>query len=446
MNKMESMEIKKLVFTMSMPLVISMLVQALYNIVDSIFVAGYSQDALLAVSLCYPIQTIMIAVACGINVGFNTVLARYLGQKKIDEANLTLGHGILLSILNWLIFMVLGFLFAETFLSFFTNDPHIIEQGRIYTQICTTCSFGVFIQITYERIMQATGNAFYNMIMQSIGAIINIILDPIFIYGYFGMPSMGVAGAAIATIIGQIISMIVGIVIVKVKIHEVRLTFKGFYISKEILGQILSIGIPAILMQSIMSFMTVFMNMILVQFSQLAISVFNVYYKLQQFVFMALYGMTNALVPIVAYNYGARKKERILDAIHFNLLIAGIIMLVGTIVFQLFPTQLLNMFSADAYMYELGIPALRIISLSFIFSGLTQVLCSSFQALNCAKTSLVITLLRQIIILLPLTYILAHMFGLNIGWYAFVVTEIFCCGLALFFWKRIKSNVLGESF
>ena len=444
MNKMESMEIKKLVMTMSLPIIISMLVQALYNIVDSIFVAGYSQQALLSVSLCYPIQTIMTAVACGLGVGFNTVLARYLGQKRNQEANLTVLHGIVLSLINWIVFAVIGLLFSDIFLSWFTQDQGVISQGSIYIKICTMASFGVFIQITYERIMQATGNAFYNMVMQAVGALTNIILDPIFIFGYFGMPEMGVAGAAFATILGQLLAMIIGIVLVQKKVPEITITLNSFHLSKDILKSIYKVGIPAMLMQSIMSFMTVFMNMILVDFSQMAISVFSVYYKLQQFVFMAVMGMTNALIPIIAYNHGANHRERIVQATHFSLILAIIIMAVGTIVFQLLPKQLLSLFHANEQMYSLGVPALQIISLSFIFAGISLVLCSVFQALNQPNISLVVTILRQLLLLLPLTYILAHMFSLNVAWSAFVITEIICCMISLIKWKSMKYKLVNE--
>lgn len=436
MNKIESMEIRKLVLTMSGPITISMLVQALYNIVDSIYVAKYSQEALLAVSLCYPIQTIMVAVACGIGVGFNTVLSRALGAKDYEKANKTTEHGILIALVNWLIFAILGIFFSDLFLSFFSPDRKIIEMGNIYIRICTLLSIGVFVQITYERIMQATGNPFYNMVIQGVGAIINIILDPVFIFGF----NMGVAGAAIATVIGQIAAMFLGILIVKRKIPEIKINLRNFRYSKQILYEIYRIGIPATLMQSIMSFMTVFMNMILVQFSDMAISVFNIYYKLQQFIYMGVTGMTNALIPIISFNVGANKMDRVFESIVFTLKLSILIMILGFAIFQLFPKQLLDLFSANAAMYELGIPALRIISYSFIFAGICMVLCSAFQALNYANVSLWITLFRQMILLLPLTYILAKAFGLNNSWFAFVFTEMLCAVFSIYFYKKRIRN------
>ena len=435
MNKMESMEIKRLVFSMSLPIIISMLVQALYNIVDSIFVAGISQQALLAVSLCYPIQTIMVAIACGLAAGFNTVLAGYLGEKNFKMADATLTHGI---------FAIFGLTCAEWFLHFFTVDTEVIAMGASYIRICTLFSFGVFVQITYERIMQATGNVIYNMILQGAGALINIILDPVLIYGYFGFPQLGVAGAAIATVIGQLAAMGIGILLVRCKVRELHVKLFPVSFSALITRKILVIAIPSMLMQSVLSFMTVFMNMILSAFSAMAISVFSVYYKLQQFVFMAVSGMTNALIPIIAYNHGAKRYDRIIQAADFSLLLAAGIMLCGTILFELFPKELLTMFNADSEMYAIGIPALRIISISFIAAGLTMVICSILQALNLAGASLVLTLLRQMVILLPLTYMLARFVSLSFAWWAFPITEVFTAGCALLFYRKVKGNLKSQ--
>lgn len=435
--KMENTEIKKLVLTMSLPIIISMVIQALYNIVDSIFVAKVSPEALTAVSLCYPVQTVMVAVACGTAVGFNTLLARYMGQKKMKEANNTLMHGLMLGFLNGIIFAVLGLLFSNAFLSRFTSDFTILSMGNTYIRICTVLSFSVFIQIIFERIMQATGNAMYNMVMQAAGAIINIILDPIFIFGYFGLPAMDVKGAAIATVTGQICAMLIGYGITKIRIKDLQIKMSNFKFSAEILKRIYQVGIPAILMQSVLSFMTVFMNMILASFSALAISVFSVYYKLQQFVNMAVLGITNALIPILSYNYGAKRDDRVKEAIHFSLALSIGIMFVGTVIFQLFPRQLMSMFSANSEMYSIGMPALKEISLSFVFAGISMILCSCFQALNHANESLWITLGRQLVILLPITYFLMHTFGMNAGWYAFVITEIICALASIIIWKKI---------
>lgn len=441
MNKMESMPVKKLVMTMSLPIAISMLMSALYNIVDGMFVAGYSQKALLAVSLCYPVQTFMIAVACGTGVGFNTILARRLGEKNQDAANQSIMMGLALAMVNWLIFFFCGWVFGRSFLSLFTKDAEVIRQGLIYIKIVTLCSFGIFVQITYERIMQATGRPMYNMYIQCLGAIINIILDPILIFGMFGLPEMGIAGAAIATVTGMIVAMITGIIIGNKYVPEIKIDFRKFRFDPVLLKNIYEVGFPAIIMQSVMSFMSVLMNWILVPYSEVAINVFGIYIKLQQFVFMAVMGITNAIIPIIAFNYGARKMNRIGETVRFSLLLSALIMGAGMIVFLLFPSQLLSMFSADEAMYKLGIPCLRTISLSFIFAGISMILGSSFQALNHPIVSLFITLLRQLIILLPLTSILAHFFGLNTGWFAFVITEVLCSILSLGEWKKIKQDL-----
>lgn len=440
-NKMEHMEIKKLVVTMSLPIIISMIIQALYNIVDSIFVAKISSDALTAVSLCYPVQTIMVSVACGTSVGFNTLLARYLGEKKFKEANNTVVHGILLGLLNGLIFALLGIFFSNAFLSAFTKNQEILAMGNIYIKICTLLSFTIFVQIIFERIMQATGNAIYNMVMQGAGAIINIILDPIFIFGLFGLPKMGVTGAAIATVIGQFCAMLIGYLITKVKIKDLEVKFSNFSFSSNILKKIYKVGFPAILMQSVLSFMTVFMNMILAPFSDIAITVFSVYYKLQNFLNMAVLGITNALIPIIAYNYGAKRFDRVKKSIQFSLVLSIVIMAIGMLVFRIFARPLMALFSATDEMYAIGIPALQIISLSFIFAGINVVLCSAFQALNHANTSLFITLARQLVFLLPLTYFLMHQFDINTGWYAFVLTEGVCAIFACIYYRKLKQSI-----
>ncbi|WP_242857685.1 MATE family efflux transporter [Beduini massiliensis] len=443
-NKMGTMEIKKLIMTMSIPIMISMLVQALYNIVDSMFVAKVSQNALAAVSLCYPIQMIIVAVACGTAVGLNALLSRYLGQKKQQEANQVALHGIVLALFNWLIFSIIGIFFSDVFLRLFTQDQEILKMGISYMRICTLFSFGVFMQITYERIMQATGNPIYNMIIQGLGALVNIALDPIFIFGLFGFPKLGVTGAAIATVIGQIAAMLLGIFITRLKIKEVQIHFSQFKFQWQMIKDFYRIAIPAILMQSIMSFMTIFMNMILVTFSEVAVSVFSIYFKLQQFVFMAVNGMINALIPIVSYNYGAKKKERITATISFTLKISCIIMIAGMLLFQFFPKELLYLFNAEEEMLSIGVPALRTISYSFVFAGISMILCSIFQALDHGMKSLIITLLRQMILLLPSAYILAMTFGLNISWWAFPITEIICSCISLLFLKIVKTTTIEQ--
>lgn len=439
-NKMGTMNMKKLIVTMSIPVMLSMLIQALYNIVDSMFIAYYSSDGLTAVSLCYPVQMIIVAIACGTGVGVNSLLSRFLGEKEKNKANLVAMHGLFLALCNGIVFAVVGYGCAKQFLSYFSDNQSIINMGVSYMRICTLFSFGVFVQITYERIMQSTGNTVYNMIIQSVGAIINIILDPVFIFGYFGLPSLGVTGAAIATVTGQMIAMLLGIIITQTRIKEIELSFQDWKLHKNILKQIYRVGFPAIVMQSIMSFMTVFMNVILIPFSTLAVTVFSIYYKLQQFIFMAVSGMTNALIPIIAYNYGADHKKRIREAIGFSLLLSAGIMLLGTVAFEMFPVELLYLFDAQENMLSIGIPALRIISISFVFAGISMVICAIFQAIDQANDSLFITLLRQLIILLPLTWLFGQTFGLNMCWWAFPITELICAIISLYRLKMIQKQ------
>lgn len=443
MNKMESMPIGKLLFSMSGPIVLSMVIQALYNIVDSMFVARYSQSALDAVSLCYPIQMIIVAVSCGAAVAVQALLARYLGSKEYDKASSVASHGLFIALIWSIVFVLFGILGASIFISLFSNDSIVAIQAITYLRICTIFSFGVFVQINYERIMQASGNPIYNMIIQGIGAIINIILDPIFIFGYFGLPQMGIAGAAIATVIGQISGMLLGIVITNKKVKEIHCSLINFKLDKTLLKQMINIAVPAILMNSIMSLMTVFMNMILVTYSTIAVSVYSIYYKLQQFLFMAVNGLSYATIAIISYNYGAKNKERIQQCIKYSLITSILIMIIGFIVFQCFPTQLLYLFNANQQMLDIGISALKIISLSFIFGGINVQISAILQAIDGSKQSLFITLLRQLIIIIPLCYILSKQYGINVMWIAFPVTEFISFIIAVIF-LRNSNNFLNN--
>ena len=440
-NKMESMPIRQLVLSMSIPIAISMLIQALYNFVDSVFVANYSDQALLAVSLCYPIQTIIVAFAVGTAAGFNTVLSRSLGAKQKQKADQIVLHGLFLSIVNGLVFALLGWFGSEWFMGLFTQSAQVIAQGVIYLRVCTLMCTCVFIQITYERILQAAGDAMGNMIMQGVGALINIILDPIFIYGWFGFPAMGILGAAVATVTGQVIAMLTGIWIVQKKIHIFDIHPTQFKLSPHLIKEIYQVGIPAILMQSIMSFMSLAMNAVLGVFSEVAISAFNVVSKLQQIVYMIVSGITNALIPITAYNYGAANKQRVLDGIRFSLLIATVVAACGTVLFELFASQFLTLFGHDANMLAIATPVLRIVSLSMIFAAITMVLCAAYQAAGKPKDSLVITLIRQIILLLPLVWVFAMMFGIQQCWWAYLIAEGAGLVYALVHWRKLQNNL-----
>ncbi len=441
-NKMGTMPVPKLLITMSLPMILSMLVQALYNIVDSIFVAQISEDALTAVSLAFPIQTLMIAVAGGTGVGVNALLSKSLGERKPKEASEVAKNGVFLAVISCLVFAILGIVGSRFFFQVQTDNAQIVEYGTQYMTIITVMSVGIFMQITFERLLQSTGKTIYNMITQGIGAIINIILDPIFIFGYFGLPRMEVAGAALATVIGQIVALLLGLYFNVKKNKEININMKVFRPSKRIIGAIYKIGVPSIIMQSIGSVMTFCMNKILIPFSTTAAAVFGVYFKLQSFVFMPVFGLTNGMIPIVAYNYGARNKKRIMHTIRLGIIIAVSIMLVGFAVFQTIPETLLGFFDASPDMIAIGVPALRAISYSFIVAGFAIVSSASFQALGNGVYSLIISVVRQLVVLLPAALVFALYFGLDMVWWSFPLAEIASLILCLVFLKRISNQKL----
>lgn len=436
-NKMGVMPVNKLILTMSLPMVLSMLVQALYNVVDSMFVAQISENALTAVSLAFPAQNLMIAVASGTGVGINANLSRSLGEKNYKRANQIADHAVFLAFCSYLVFAVFGIFFAEQFFLMQTDIPEIIEYGTTYLRICTVCSIGIFGEIAFERLLQSTGKTFYSMITQGTGAICNIILDPIFIFGLFGAPKLGVSGAAVATVIGQIAACIVGGILNKTKNTDITLSFKGFRPNMQIIEHIYSVGIPSIIMQAIGSVMTFGMNKILIGFTSTATAVFGVYFKLQSFVFMPVFGLNNGTVPIIAYNYGAKKPERITKTLKLAVLYAVAIMLIGFAVFQLIPDKLLMIFNASDSMLEIGIPALKIISLSFLFAGFCIVCSSMFQALGHGMLSLFVSAIRQLGILLPLAFIFSKTGGLHMVWYAYPFAELASVAISIIFLKHI---------
>ena len=436
-NKMGVMPIPKLLITMSLPMIISMLVQALYNVVDSMFVAQLNENALTAVSLAFPIQNLMIAVAAGTGVGINALLSKSLGEKKFATANTIAKNGILLGILSSLVFAILGLLGSRWFFEIQTDDAQIIEYGTQYMSVITIVSFGIFLQITFERLLQSTGKTIFNMITQGLGAVINIILDPILIFGWFGLPAMGVTGAAVATVIGQVIAAMLGLYFNQKYNKEIHVTFKGFKPSKETIGNIYKIGVPSIIMQSIGSLTTFGMNNILLMFSSTAATVFGVYFKLQSFVFMPVFGLTNGMIPIVAYNYGAQNKKRIYQTIKLSAIIAVSIMLIGVVIFQLFPQTLLGLFEASEHMLEIGVPALRTISLCFVFAGFSIVACSVFQALGNGVYSMLISIERQIVIIFPVAFFFAKLFGLDMVWFAYPIAEVVSVIMCIFMLKHI---------
>lgn len=432
-NKMGVMPVGKLLFTMSLPIMISMLVQALYNVVDSMFVARVSENALTALSMAFPIQNLMIAVSTGLGVGLNAVLSRALGAKDEKGVNRAATNGIMLLFICGLVFMLGGATIVRPYFEMQTDIAEIVESGVDYTTIVMLGSMGIFMQILFERLLQSTGRTLLTMVSQGVGAIANIILDPIFIFGLFGVPKMGVAGAAYATILGQWIAAAIGLVMNIRKNPEVSISMKGFRPHGATIRRILSIGIPSVVMQSIGSMMTFLMNQILIAFSATAVAVFGVYFKLQSFVFMPVFGLNNGMVPIIAYNYGAQKPERIHKTIRLGMVYAVAIMVIGLLVFQLIPKELLLMFDASDAMLEIGAPALRIMSLAFIFAGISIVAGSSCQAFGYSVYSMFISIARQIVVLIPAAYLLSLSGVLRSVWFAFPIAEVASLILSLFF-------------
>ena len=441
-NKMGTMPIGKLLIKMSVPVMISMLVQALYNIVDSVFVAQIGEEALTGVTLAFPIQNLMIALSAGTGVGINALVSRRLGQKNKEGAGITAGNGLFLNIIHAIIFSIAGLLLVPAFFRAQTSDPEIIAYGTNYLRIVSVFSFGIFMQVTFERFLQSTGLTFYSMVCQSAGAIINIILDPIFIFGWFGLPAMGTAGAAWATVIGQFFSAFLGIYFHLKFNHEIKLSLKSFKPNWPIIKEIYAVGIPSMIMMSVGSLLNIVMNNILIAFSSTATAVYGVYFRLQSFVFMPVFGMNNGMVPIIGFNYGARKPDRIKETIALAIRYASIIMIVGFVIFQLFPDVLLGFFNASPQMIEIGRPALRIISIHFIAAGASIVLGSVFQAFGLGKYSLVISLVRQLVVLLPIAYVMSLTGNINNIWWAFLISEVTALVLGIGFMKHVNVHYI----
>lgn len=441
-NKMGVMPENRLLLNMSIPIMISMLVQAFYNVVDSYFVSKISQDALNAVSLAFPVQNLMIAVSVGTAVGVNALLARSLGQKDQEKVNRSAMNGIFLMAASCLVFVVLGLACSRLFYSVQTDIPGIVDYGGDYLTIVCSLSFGLFGAVLMERLLQATGRTFYTMISQAVGAIANIILDPILIFGLGPFPRMEVAGAALATVIGQMLSCAIGIFFNATRNPEIKLSFKGFRPHPQTIREIYSVGLPSIVMQSIGSVMVFGMNQILIAFTDTATAVFGVYFKLQSFFFMPVFGLCNGMVPIVAYNFGARKPDRMVKTIKLAVIYATVLMVVGFAVFQLFPGPLLELFRSEedaaGGLLSIGIPALRIISFSWLLAGFGIVSGSVFQALDHGVLSLTTSLVRQLIVLLPVAFLLARLFqNLDVVWLAFPIAELFSCTLCAVFMRRV---------
>lgn len=443
-NKMGVMPVNRLLITMSLPMVISMLVQALYNIVDSVFVAQINEAALTAVSMAFPIQNLMIAVAAGTGTGVNALLSKSLGEKNKRMVDDTANMGVFLAICSYAVFAIIGIFLSRIYFAAQISDAQIIEYGDEYMSVICLFSFGLFGQIITERLLQATGRTIFTMFTQGIGAIINIILDPILIFGLLGLPAMGVTGAAAATVIGQIIAAILGFVCNAVYNHDITLSIKGiFTIDTAVISKVYQVGIPSIIMQSITSVMTFSLNKILATFSSTAVAVFGVYYKLNSFIFMPVFGMNNGLVPILSYNYGARKPDRIKKTIKLGMKYAVAIMIFGLLLFELFPSGLLGIFDASQEMLSIGCVALRIIASSFVFAGVAIICSTVFQAIGNPLHSLIMSVCRQLLVIVPVAWLLSLSGRLELVWLAFPIAEFVSVTMSIFFMKKTIRHLDG---
>lgn len=434
--------VRRLLLNMAWPMMLSMLIQALYNLVDSMFVAQLSSDGFVALALVYPIQTLMIAVCVGTGVGFNALLARRLGEGRPDEANRVVANGYFVYLVCWVVFLVLGVGLAPVFMGLFApGQPQVIDYGIQYLSIVTGASVGICMQFAGERTLQATGNTVGPMVIQGIGAVINLILDPLLIFGIGPFPRMEVAGAALATVLGQVVGMVVGLCMVR-RSSIVRLSFRGFRPDSAIIRTMFRVGVPAILVQALATVMNLGMNLILPLFTASGVFILGAYFKLQSFLFMPVNGLNNALIPIVSFNYGARQRSRITGVIHFALVLSAAIMAVGTVVFLAIPGPLLRLFDADAAVLAEGISALRLIALSFVCAGVSVILCAALQALGAANSSLVVSLLRQLVLLFPLALLLGALRP-SLVWLAFLLSEGAACLTALLLYRRTARGRLA---
>lgn len=436
-NKMAEMPIPKLVFSMSLPIMISMLVQSLYNIVDGIFVAKINESALTATSIAYSAQMLQIAVAVGTGVGVNAVVSRYLGAQKLDKVNRTATTGLLLTLISSFLFVIWGIFGTKAFIGCFTEDPETLRMGTEYLQICQLFSTGIFLGTFFQRILQATGRTFLSMLAQIAGAIVNIVLDPILIFGFLGFPEMGIQGAAIATVCGQWSAAVMGFVLHIAQNKEIHFDFKGFKFEKAIVSSIYKVGAPTIFMQAMGSVMVAVMNLILGTFTSLAVTFFGAYYKLQSFLFMPMNGLGQGTLPIVGFNYGAKNLTRVKKAARASILSGMCIGVIGTIVFMAIPAILLKLFSASNAMLTVGIPGLRIIAATFAFASATMIIGYIISGLGNGNVNMIATAFRQLIILLPAVYLIGKISGdISAVWFAFWISEIVAFVFALYQLKR----------
>ena len=444
-NKMGVLPVGKLVFSMSLPMMVSMLVQALYNIVDSLFVSQINQNAFTGVSLAFPLQNLMIAVGVGTGVGVNANLARALGEKKFEKANKFARHGIFLAVCSYLAFLAVTLCFTKVYFRAQTDVAATIRYGVQYLYIAGGLSVGSFMQIMNERLLQSTGKTVLSMFTQGLGAVINIVLDPILIFGIGPFPKMGVAGAAVATVVGQICGALFGIYLNVTRNHEININMRGFRPEEKFVKSIYAIGVPSIIMASVTSVMTFLLNLILAGFGALKDtlqSVLGAYFKLQSFIFMPVFGLNNGTVPIISYNYGAGKRTRLVKTIKISALFATSIMLLGLLLMQVFPAQMLDIFKANDEMLRWGVPALRIISVSFIFAGVAIVFSSAFQSLGHPINSMIISIARQLVVLVPAAFLLAKTGNPDMVWWSFPIAEIMSLSASIFFMIKIHREVI----
>ena len=443
---MGTMSINPLLIKLSVPMMVSMLVQALYNVVDSIFVSHVSESALTAVSLAFSLQNVMIAVGVGTGVGVNALLSKSLGEKDQYRANKTAENGIFLAFCSFAVFFVIGLTCMKPYFYAQTNDAEIAQQGIRYLTVCSVFSLGLFMQTMSEKLLAATGRTNLSMCSQLIGAIVNIVLDPIFIFGYCGEALSGTTGAAVATVIGQFCGAGMTLYFNTRKNPDIQISFKGFRPSAKAIGRIYTVGLPSIAMQCVGSLMTFGMNLILMAFSATAVAVFGVYFKLQSFVFMPIFGLNNGMVPIISYNYGARRPDRVKKTIKLAMCYAEGIMLIGFLLFQFAPDKLLSFFAASDAMLAIGIPALRIICLHFLLAGMSIILSSSFQALGNGMFSLIVSICRQLVVLIPAAWLLSQTGNVNMVWWSFVIAELVSVVMSFALFAQLNKKIIAPLY
>ena len=439
-NKMAVRPVFPLLMSMAIPPMISMLIQSLYNIVDSMFVAKIGEDALTAVSLAFPVQTLIVACSVGIGVGVNSYISRSLGREDQEGADSAVAHGLLMAAFVAVLFIIAGQFLLEPFFRLFSDDPAILADAVTYTNICLTFCAGSFIHICIEKVFQSTGSMIFPMLLQALGAITNIILDPIMIFGLFGFPAMGVKGAAVATVIGQHTAMLASLLVFLLGKFAVRLDLRNFHFSWKMIRDIASIAIPNSCMNALGSVLIMGLNSILIGFSNTAVSLFGIYYKLQTFVFMPASGLTQGAMPIMGFSYGAGNGKRLQHTLSISLRVCFVIMAVGCVLFMAAPEWLLGLFDASEEMLAIGVPALRIISVSFLPATIGFILPTMFQSMGQGGYSLIVFLLRQLVITLPAAAILSGPFGLTGIWASFILAESVAAGAAFLFYEKLRKS------